>query len=137
MNRVQEQCPKIDSGIVQSQIGSKQAECTECTTCWPNCTPGCAPRVLLPLPLARAPAPEPQRLPALPSARLRLASSPEPACRAPPACVSCLASAQMGSSPFQVLHFFFSSFPVASLLLHTCSFLNTTISTLNNFMSSL
>ena len=31
MNRVHEQCPKIDSGIVPSQTGSKEAECTECT----------------------------------------------------------------------------------------------------------
>ena len=38
------------------------------------------------------------------------------------------------SSPHKL---FFSSFPVASLLLHTCSGLNTTIPTLNNFMSSL
>ena len=44
----------------------------------------------------------------------------------------CLANAQMGTSPLQVLQFFFSSFPVASLLLHTCSGLNTAIPTLNN-----
>ena len=44
MNRVHEQCPKIDSRTVLSQTGSKQAECTECTACWPNSTPRpCAP----------------------------------------------------------------------------------------------
>ena len=35
MNRVHKQCPKIDSGIVPSQNGSKQAKRTECTARWP------------------------------------------------------------------------------------------------------
>ena len=38
MNRVHEQCSKIDSGTVLSQTGSKQAECTKCTAHWPSST---------------------------------------------------------------------------------------------------
>ena len=40
MNRVHEQCPKIDSGTVLSQTGSKQAECTKCTAHGPAARPG-------------------------------------------------------------------------------------------------
>ena len=39
MNRVHEQCPKIDSGTILSQTGSKKAECTECIAYWPISTP--------------------------------------------------------------------------------------------------
>ena len=56
MNRVREQCPKIDSGTVLSQTGSKQVECIECIACWPSSTP-----------------------------RPRARPRPAPACRAPPA----------------------------------------------------
>ena len=52
MNRVHKQCPKIDSRTVLSQTGSKQAECTECTACWPSTTPRphapAAPRTCVP-----------------------------------------------------------------------------------------
>ena len=36
MNRVHEQCPKIDLGTVLSQNWVKQVECTKCTACWPS-----------------------------------------------------------------------------------------------------
>ena len=87
MNRVHEQCPKIDSGTVPSQTMSKQVECSECTACWPSSTPrpcpslraACTPRLLpcprppgpCPLPRAPAPCPHPCAQPSSqPSARL-------------------------------------------------------------------
>ena len=93
MNRVHEQCPKIDSRTVLSQTGSKQAECTKCTTCWPTSTP--MPRALprlhatparpsaCPASACRA---RPARPPAASAPRARLPCAPrKPACRASPA----------------------------------------------------
>ena len=77
MNRVHEQCPKINSGTVLSQTGSKQAECTECTACWPSSTPR-----LLALPRLSAARPPSLRVsPARPSSPL----APSPAPARPPA----------------------------------------------------
>ena len=86
-----EQCSFSDSGKIPSQTGSKQVECTKCTTYWPSCTPRpcpghpaggtprtcCAPRACLlracaarlqRVPACRAPAQRPPtaRPPALP-----------------------------------------------------------------------
>ena len=85
MNRVHEQCPKIDSGIVLSQ---KRAKCTKCTAL-------ASPRAPRACPSARAPAP-------VPRTRLRPCRVARPA--------PSPASAQMGGSPFQVsapIFFFF------------------------------
>ena len=87
MNRVHEQCPKIDSGTVLSQTASKQAECTECTAYWPNSKP--RPRLLsrprAPAPRAPAPvppsAPAPATAPARPSAPYALCPPARPACQ--------------------------------------------------------
>ena len=147
MNRVHEQCPKIDSGTVPSQTGSKQAECTECTARWPAARLGCAPRppsrlcpvrpaarpypascVLAALRTPREPAPaclSSPRAPALAPLRAqrpyaRTAPAGRPSARSParpaplrPCPAPRLASAQMGSSPFQVSApiIFFSLFP--------------------------
>ena len=93
MNRVHEQCPKIDSETVLSQTGSKQPECTECTSCWPSSTPkppsrSCPKHLLLapvrplhparlplrPVPRANAPVALPALLPWAPAAPLRRAT---------------------------------------------------------------
>ena len=58
-NRVHEQCPKIDSGTVLNQTGSKQAECI---ARWPATIPGCAPSA------PAVPLPRPCRSPVPPSA---------------------------------------------------------------------
>ena len=95
MNRVHEQCPKIDSGTVLSQTRSKQVECTECTACWPSSTPGRAPsahaagalRASAACPARRcrlhraprAPLTLP-RAPCAPAPRLRAQRPPAPAC---------------------------------------------------------
>ena len=73
MNRVHEQCPKIDSGIELSQTGQKRAECTKCTALASPCAPHFSACACLPAYRARAP----QR----PSARARaclLACLPRP-----------------------------------------------------------
>ena len=88
MDRVHEQCPKIDSGTVLSQTGSKQVECTKCTAHSPTARPGRAPCRAPRLPTARpracvprlrAPAPVP------PSARALSASCAARPCAQRPA----------------------------------------------------
>ena len=125
MNSVHEPCPKIDSETVLSQkLGQKPSQVHHHRT-WPSWAHpsahrprACIPRVR-PAPLARPcpPASGPARscnacAPQLPPAPSAPAPSPAPAHRVRPACAFCLASAQMGSSPFQVLHFFFFHFPL-------------------------
>ena len=79
----------------------------------PHASATCAPRAPRPRAhalRARSPSAQPSAQPcARPSAQCP-SPNPAPACSARPACASCLASAQMGSSPFQVLHTFFFSF---------------------------
>ena len=78
MNRVHEQCPKIDSGTVLSQTGSKQAECT---ACWPSSTPRPHAQAARPTPVPRAPC----LLPLAPPAPACL-RAPSPLACAPAAC---------------------------------------------------
>ena len=84
MNRVHEQCPKIDLGTVLSQTGSKQAECTKCTACWPAAHPGRAPSACAAGALrAREPA-------AARALRTRLPARLQPACAQPSTCAPLL-----------------------------------------------
>ena len=119
MNSVHEPCPKIDSGTVLSQNWVKQAECTKCTACWPSlhaqaaclCCPMSRPwRAPCDVPhaLCRDPAPRA-------SACAPCSSAQPPRAQRPRA--QRLSNAQMGSSPFQVLHHFF--FLISSSLLAT------------------
>ena len=89
MNRVHKQCPKIDSGTVLSQTGSKQAECTECTACWPAARPGRAPSACAArASRARAPVAARASCTRLPTRapRTRLPTRLQPACAQPSAC---------------------------------------------------
>ena len=129
MNSVHEPCPKIDSETVLSQkLGQKPSQVHQHPT-WPSWAHPSAHKPRACTPLARlhpARVPSAPRAPLLaclaPRALLPRLRAPAPACAQPrarrhvrPACASCLASAQMGSSPFQVLHFFFFfSFPLSS-----------------------
>ena len=86
MNRVHEQCPKIDSGTVLRQTGSKRAECTKCTAHGPVARPGRAQAAQPAMPLA-LPAPvRPTRLPTERAPRVslrprtRLLPAPAPPC---------------------------------------------------------
>ena len=122
MNRVHEQCPKIDSGTVLSQTGSKQAECTECTACWPSSTPRsralpspapaypepprtCVPRPCTPAPCGPAPVPPSTLMPSPAPTRPARA----PSCRGLAGRVAALVTTQ-SSSPLPLLsqyNFFF------------------------------
>ena len=120
MNRVHEQCSKIDSGTVLSQTGSKQAECTECTACWPSSTP--RPRAQHPCRAPRFPAAAPARPPALRAPRPFVPPPTRPAlCRARlrpvPNCLAHWSLHNLGSSPFPIYAptFFFLFFFFVSL----------------------